>query len=531
MDTRPWTKYYPHGAEAKLDYSGQRLTALLDHAIERFPHRTGLTSLDTAWSIERLGTESHDMARMFRDAGVSNGERVAILLPNMPEYVAALFGTWYAGGTVVQVNPAYVAPEIARILEHSTPVVLVTTAEQLAKLDEANISIDAAVCLVGSNSEPEIHRPTPDPGKGLRRHATDQCREIAVLQYTGGTTGLPKAVMLTHENLLCNIEQRLRVTFKAIAVPKEAKVINTLPMCHVYGLTCVTLTSIVTGMNQLIVPRFNARTVLELIRKEEPFAFYGVPTMYAAFLREPDLEQFGLNKVGVFNAAGAPMSPAHLEQFEARTGSIVFSGYGISEASPTTHTYPGYLPRRDGSSGIPVPYTDVRVVQEKNDLLIDVKTGEVGELAIRGPQVMKGYWNEPELTRKTLRAGWLMTGDLVKTDEDGFLYVVGREKDVIVASGYNVYPAEVERVICVLNGIAEVCVIGIQHDYRGETVKAYIVPTPGAALDIDAIIAHCRKELAPFKVPTAVEIVDSLPRTAVGKIDKRALALAHSRSN
>ncbi|NYT26027.1 long-chain fatty acid--CoA ligase [Alcaligenaceae bacterium] len=529
MKARPWTKFYPPSAQAPLDFSGRRLPEMLASAATRFGDAPALTAGAVKWSFLRLRREALAYAGLFREAGVAGGARVAILLPNMPEYVAALFGAWLAEGTVVQVNPAYVAPEIQRILAHAGARVLVTTGDQIEKLRADGQPLGLTVFQV---DEAEGLRRVQGPcGVPYEERAAwpDQSADLALLQYTGGTTGLPKAVMLTHENMLCNVEQRLRVTLGPIEVPADAKVVNTLPMSHVYGLTCVTLTSVRIGMNQLIVPRFQARSVLELIRDERPFVFYGVPTMYAAFLREADLEDFRLDRVAIYNSAGAPMPPAHWEQFQARVGAQVLSGFGISEASPSTHTYPGFIPRRQGSSGIPVPFTDVRVVRAEGGGLMDVPVGEVGELAIRGPQVMKGYWKDPELTREALRDGWLMTGDLVRVDEDGYLYVVGREKDVIVASGYNVYPAEIERVIGAMPGVAEVAVVGAPHEYRGETVKAVIVPQPGAAVSREEVIARCRAELAPFKVPAILEMVNELPRTAVGKIDKRALA--HPASN
>jgi len=426
----------------------------------------------------------------------------------------------------VQVNAAYVAVEIKRILEHSGPSLLVTTSDQLAKMREGGLSLGIPVYLVSEGVEPALHLPANHGTDEQQTDWPDQSAEIAVLQYTGGTTGLPKAVMLTHENILSNIEQRLRLTFRTLEVPAGAKVINTLPMCHVFGLTCVTLGAISIGMNQLIVPRFQVRTVLELIRNAKPFAFFGVPTMYAAFLREADLEEFGLDRVTVFNSAGAPMPPAQLAQFEKRVGARVLDGFGISEASPSTHTNPPFLQRRDGSSGIPLPFTEARTVEVGSEL-VDVPPGETGELAVRGPQVMKGYWGDPELTARTLRDGWLLTGDLARIDEDGYLHIVGRCKDVIVASGYNVYPAEIERVIGQVDGVAEVAVVGIQDEYRGETVKAAIVPAGRATVDLEAVIARCRAELAPFKVPTILEILEELPRTAVGKIDRRRLSLSN----
>lgn len=522
ITTHPWESLYPAGALDDLGVAGRRLPDLLMKAVASFATRIALSTPGIAWTFAELAERSRQLATLLVNAKVAPGGRVAILLPNMPDYVAAMFATWQVDATVVQVNPAYVATEIKRILDHAQPTVLVTTAKQMVKMAAAGIGVDCAVCRVGEADGPLLNQAVIGP-LATAQTAPHQSADIAVLQYTGGTTGLPKAVMLTHQNILSNIEQRLRLTFRAINVPPDAKVVNTLPMCHVYGMTCVTLTGIAIGMHQLIVPRFQVRTVLKLIRDEQPFAFFGVPTMYAAFLREADLEAFNLDKVKMFNSAGAPMPPVQLAQFESRVATKVLDGFGMSETSPCTHTNPPFLARRAGSSGIPVPFTEVRLL-EPGAGLVEVAPGEAGELAIRGPQVMQGYWGDPELTATTLRDGWLLSGDLAKVDADGFLYIVGRLKEVIVASGYNVYPAEIERVIAQVDGVAEVAVVGIPDDYRGETVKAVIVAARGTKVDPDAVIARCRADLAPFKVPTVLEFLDELPKTAVGKIDKRRLA-------
>jgi long-chain acyl-CoA synthetase len=524
MSNKSWIKYYPLGALEPLDVANKKLTELLDDASKNYGDRVALTSPTSSWTFERLETEAKLLATVFKKAGISDGYRVAIYMPNMPEYVAALFATWMVGGTVVQVNSAYVTAEVTRILEHSGVSLLVTTSEQMRKLEVDASNLDCNVCLLDEGGSPKVV--LNDCSHAVSHDFPDASSDIAVLQYTGGTTGLPKAVMLTHSNILSNIEQRLRLTFKAFTVPAGAKVVNTLPMCHVFGLTCVTLMSVAMGMTQLIVPRFHARTVLELIRDTKPFAFFGVPTMYTAFLREEDLESFGLDQVTIFNSSGAQIPHAHLTQFESRVGSKILDGFGMSESSPTTHTNPPFLHRRIGSAGIPVPFTEARIVVVGDDL-VDVPPGQSGELAIKGPQVMKGYWNEPVLTAQVLKDGWLLTGDTATIDEDGYLYIVGRLKEVIVASGYNIYPAEIERVIGQIEGVAEVAVIGVPDDYRGETVKAVLVPNPGTNINKDNVIARCRAELAPFKVPTILEVVDMLPRTAVGKTDKRQLLLAH----
>lgn len=518
METHPWTRFYPPDALEPLAPDHQRLTDLLSQAVERHGDEDAVTLDNTTWTFLRLEEESRQVAESLEAMGVAGGDRVAIMLPNLPDYVAALFAVWRLGATVVQINPAYVGPEVARILEHSQAWAVITTAHlertgviSVRDADIPRFLVDERTILMGT------HR-TSRPASAVDRGPS----EIALLQYTGGTTGEPKAAMLTHRNVLANIDQRLRLTFATLDLPAGAKVVNTLPMAHVFGLTCVTLTCVRLGLNQLIVPRFDPREVLDLIRRERPFAFFGVPTMYAAFLRQNDLEEAGFGNVSLVNSAGAPMPPAQLARFESRTGARVLDGFGMTEASPTTHTNPPYLDRRPGSCGIPVPHTDVRIVRGRDDLT-PLPHGSTGELAVRGPQVMHGYFAAPESTTDALVDGWLLSGDLATMDEDGYLYIVGRSKDVIVASGFNVYPAEVEAVIGQIPGVAEVAVVGRPHDYRGETVHAVVVTDERTALTVEEIRARCRVELAPFKVPTDVEFRDQLPRTAVGKIDKRGL--------
>lgn len=523
MESRPWTKFYPPNALAPLELKFNKLSEIPSYVGEKFGNKPALTFGKQIWSFLQLKEDVCVLAKKLRKSGVTPGARVAILLPNLPEYIVALFAIWSVDATAVQINSAYVAAEIERILEHSGPLALITNSEQITKLKQESIILCATLFEVQNGQFSRVSEPRGTP-YAERSSWPDQSTDIALLQYTGGTMGFPKSVMLTHKNILSNIEQRLRVTLNAVEIPENASVINTLPMCHVYGLTCVALSSVFIGMNQVIIPRFSARPVLQTIKTERPFVFYGVPTMYAAFLREPDLESFGLDKVRIFNSAGASMPQAHSKEFHARTGAHVLSGFGITEASPSTHTYPDYIPRREGSSGIPIPYTDVRVVRTINNVLIDVPTGEVGELLVRGPQIMRGYWSDPKSTREALRSGWLHTGDLVRVDQDGYLYVIGREKDVIIASGYNVYPVEIERVIGAIPNVAEVAVVGVADEYRGETVKAFVVAVPGSSLVINEIYAQCKRNLSPIKVPSLIEIVDDLPRTAVGKIDKRALA-------
>jgi long-chain acyl-CoA synthetase len=524
MTIRPWERLYPPRALADLDVEGKTLPSLLIEAIARTPDATAITYEGKRWSFQQVGWLVQHLARRLMAEGLQRADRVAIMLPNCPEYVIGLFATWTAGGTVVQINPRYVRGEAEQILLDAGAVVLITTpdiADRLGDVASTRHTLLVDKDPVKSESALLTALFAPEDDEPVRLEAA---AEIAVIQYTGGTTGAPKGVSLSHRNILSNIEQRLRLTFDTLDVPADASVVNVLPMSHVYGLTCVTLMAVRTGMNQLVLSRFDAQQVLETIRDEAPFAFSGVPTMYAGFLRRSDLAGYGLDRVAVFNSAGAGLPAAQVTEFEQRTGARIVDGFGISEASPTTHANPLYLERRLGSAGIPLPFTDTKIVDSTTVSLQPLPTGEVGELCVRGPQVMEGYWRRPDLTAETLRDGWLLTGDLARIDDDGYVYIVGRLKDVIIASGLNVYPAEVEQVISRIPGVAEVAVVGVPDDYRGETIKACVVLRAGAQLAAEEIVAHCNKHLARFKIPRLIEFRAELPRTPVGKIDRLYLS-------
>lgn len=520
-ELKPWYKYYPENALEYIDVKGRKLQDLLYKAEKQHPEKVAIICQDKEWSYSTLNFESQKIVYELHNSGIKSGDRVAIHLNNCPEYLSAMFGTWISGGTVVHVNSAYVPNEVARIIKHAEPRVFITTSALLETLNKAGIFLDIDIYLVDDKEfcikkSTNIFQCSPEA-------QSYQSEQIAVLQYTGGTTGEPKAVMLSHENLLSNIEQRLRVTLRCLDVPSDATIVNTLPICHIYGLTSVTLSSIASGLTQLLVPRFEVNTVLELIKKYKPFAFYGVPTMYAAFLKQPNLETFNLEYIKSFTSAGAPMPEAQKAQFEARVNGRIFDGFGISEASPSVFINPMFYPKRIGSSGIPVPFTEARIVKNVDGVLEDVPHGESGELIIKGPQVMMGYWKDKELTEKTILDGWLLTGDTAILDKEGFVYIVGRIKDVIVASGYNIYPAEIEQIIVKFEDISEASVIGVPDPYRGETVKAIFVAHHERKVNIEALKSYCKQHLAPFKVPTLFEQIDELPRTAVGKVDKKKL--------
>src|SRR5699024_738840 len=343
--------------------------------------------------------------------------------------------------------------------------------------------------------------------------------DLALLQYTGGTTGHPKGVMLTHYNLVSNVqmcESWLYQTERG----KEI-VLGVLPFFHVYGMTTVMNMAIMQGSKMILLPKFDPEEVLKSIHKLKPTLFPGAPTVYVGLLNHPKLNKYDLSSI-VASISGSSALPIEVqEQFERETGGRIVEGYGLTETSPVTHANFVWHKRINGSIGVPWPDTEAMIVEM--DTLNKLKTGEIGEIAVRGPQVMMGYWNDEEETEEVLRDGWLLTGDLGYVDEEGFFYVVDRKSDMIIAGGFNIYPREIEEVLYEHPAVGEAIVAGIPDQYRGETVKAYIVVKKGLKVTKKELDDFCREHLAAFKVPRFYEFKDELPKTAVGKILRRQL--------
>ncbi|HKH39360.1 MAG TPA: AMP-binding protein, partial [Rubrobacter sp.] len=352
----------------------------------------------------------------------------------------------------------------------------------------------------------------------------DPAEDVAALQYAGGTTGVSKGAMLTHRNLVANVRQTIDVFVRDPAQFTGRKCVGALPFFHIYGLTCVMLFGIKLGIEQVLLPRFEVQEALAVFENHRPMMFSGVATMYMALLASgADLRKHHLHDVQIFNSGGSAL-PVNLKRsFEEKVGKPLFEGYGLSEASPVTHNNPPFLGRgREGSIGIPIPSTEARIVDVETGET-EMPIGESGELIIKGPQVMKGYFNMPQETAETLKDGWLYTGDVASMDESGYFYIVDRKKDMIVASGYNVYPREIEEVLFQHPDAAEAVAIGVSDEYRGEAVKAFIVKRSGASTTEEDVLAFCKERLSAYKTPKAVEFREELPKSAVGKLLRRVL--------
>jgi long-chain acyl-CoA synthetase len=358
---------------------------------------------------------------------------------------------------------------------------------------------------------------SPNPPTGF----IDPEEDLAALQYTGGTTGLPKGVMLTHRNLLANVLQCVMWAREFTERGKDVY-LSVIPFFHSYGQTVAMNTAIANGAAMILIPQFEINMLLQAIQKYQPNFFPGVPTLYVAILNHPEALAYGVDRIKLCNSGSAPLPIEVHHKFSEISGGLFCEGYGLSEASPVTHSNPIMGLKKVGSIGIPFPDTDAKIV--------DVDTGteelgvnEAGELIIKGPQVMKGYWEKPEETAITLKDGWLYTGDIGTMDEDGYFYIVDRKKDMIIAGGFNIYPREVDEVLYEHPKVAEAVAVGIPDEYRGETVKAYVVLKPGQEATEEEIIAFCRERLASYKAPRVVEFRAELPKTMVGKVLRREL--------
>ncbi len=548
MTQQPWLKEYPAEVPHSYDYPKHNLACFLEEAAAEYPNTIALEFLGKKITYDELLSQSRCFANALLDLGVRKGDRVAVMLPNCPQAVIAYFGILMTGGVVVMTNPLYVPRELEHQLADSGSRIIVTLDLLLNRVRQATAKRPLERIIVTSIRD---YLPFPKNvlyglkqkkdgtavkvgydeqvlsfGELLGRHPAvpvlaevDAERELALVQYTGGTTGLAKGVMLTHYNLVANTIQT-RLWCYRTDNGKE-RMLAALPFFHMFGLTVLLNLGVYAANTLVLLPRFEVDQVLKTIHKKKPTQFPGAPTMYIAIINHPEVRKYDFSSINFCISGAAPLPLYVQESFEELTGGKLIEGYGLTEASPVTHANNIWERRKNGSIGIPFPDTEARFVDP--DTFEDVPIGQIGELAIRGPQVMQGYWNRPDETAKVLRDGWLLTGDLGKIDEEGYCYIVDRRKDVIIAGGYNVYPREVEEVLYEHPDIEEASVAGVPDPYRGETVKAFIVLRSGAARDKEALERWCREKLAAYKVPKQIEFRDTLPKTMSGKVLRRKL--------
>ena len=526
MTTKSWHAHYPESFETEVPAIDFSIPDMLKQTASTYPEHPCISFYQKRMTYRELQDAVTLFSSSLQHIGTKKGDRVAIMLPNCPQYVISYYGILTTGGIVTQVNPMSVERELIHLLNDSgakTIVVLDRFYPMIQSIQkETKVKTIIVVSFQGK-------KPVSDytfeeflkVGDGSNSSISIHPEDVAVLQYTGGTTGVSKGVMLTHRNILSNVMQS-QLFFKENIQTGKERSLSVIPFFHVFGMNSCMNLSIYSANEMILLPRFELSEVLSTIKREKPTLFPGVPTMYVAITNHPSAEEYGIHSIKLCNSGSAPMPVELLNQFEKKTGAKILEGYGLSEASPTTHCNPAFAERKPGTVGIGLPSTDYKVVDLATGMK-EVPPGDIGELIIKGPQVMKGYWNLPEETANALRDGWLYTGDIARMDDEGYVSIVDRKKDMIIASGYNVYPREVEEVIYEHPGVQEAVVIGVPDSYRGETVKAVIVLKAGEKVSEQELIRFCQENMSSFKVPRIIEFRDELPKTSVGKILRRAL--------
>jgi long-chain acyl-CoA synthetase len=542
-----------------MTYPTTTLPQLLEQTAAKSPGAPALIYFGTTISYEQLQDHVNRLAAGLQALGVKKGDRVALIMPNCPQFVISYFGALRAGAIVTATSSMYTAREVSHQWNNAGVKVVIAdrrlfsvvkaalphlaTAPQIVLTGVRQYCshlfrrLDSSLDTTPGAKRPEAaesasHGPARTSDSGI--HRWDKLlaisrtpspdgltpSDIACLQYTGGTTGTAKGAMLTHANLVINACQA--TNWLTLGRGRAEVMVAALPLFHIYAMTCVMISSVLAGGSVVILPRFELRAALNVIRRYHPTIFHGVPTMYVAFNTAAHVERYGFSSLRICMSGGAPLPVEVREKFEALTGGRLVEGYGLTETSPVTHINPPAGSPKVGSIGLPLADTEARIVDLETGLR-ELAVGEVGEIVIRGPQVMQGYWNQPEETALVLHDGWLHTGDVARKDADGYYYIVDRKKDIIIAGGYNIYPREVEEVLWEFPRILEAAVIGVPDAYRGETVKAFVVLQPGTSATADEIIAFCRERLATYKVPRQVVFRDSLPKSGVGKYLRSAL--------
>jgi long-chain acyl-CoA synthetase len=545
----PWLDNYPPGVPEHVELPRASLAGLLDDAARDFPHAPALHFEGRTISYAQLAQQVRRFSGVLADLGVGRGTKVGLILPNCPQAVVALFGALRLGATVVQNNPLYTERELRHQLADAGVEVLVCldlVYDRVKALRSGTVIREVIVTSV-LDELPGVKRVlAPFTKKGKAASASvgkdepvrrwrevlgattaipepaevDADHDLALLQYTGGTTGVSKGVMLTHANLRANVEQ-VRAWFPD-ADPGREVMMAVLPFFHVYGLTVCLLLGLRIGAALVLLPRFDLDGVMSAVDKYRPTLLPGVPTMYVAINKAVETGGHDLSSIKACLSGAAPLPLEVAERFERFSGGRLVEGYGLSESSPVAIANPIYGKRKAGTIGMPIPDTLARIADPSQPERT-MPVGEPGELALAGPQVMLGYWNRPDETAQVLRDGWLLTGDMAVMDEEGYFSIVDRKKDLIIAGGYNVYPREVEEILCEHPKVLEVAVAGVPDSYRGEIVKAFVVLRSGEQATVEEIREFAKGRLAGYKVPRSVEFRDDLPKTLIGKVLRRAL--------
>lgn len=543
-----WSTEYRHPAAWDQSFAPLSLPAMLADSVARRGEAPMLDFMGRRFSYAEVADGVARVARGLQQRGIGKGSRVGLFLPNVPHYVAAYYGALAAGATVVNFSPLYTVAELEAQVEDSGTDTLFTISASallptaLAVLDGSSLKrlvvgsiaggLPAAKSILYRLFRRKETAAVPDDPRIIRFSALtdndarpdpvaiDPEGDVALIQYTGGTTGTPKGAMLTHQNLTANARQ-----VNAIDPDRDAddRILGVLPFFHVFANTCVLNRTVLNGGMIAMLPRFDAKQALQTITRTKATALPGVPTMYQALLDHPDLAKTDFSSLRVCISGGAPMPAELREKFVAATGASLVEGYGLTESAGVVATNPYEGPVKAGTIGQPIPATHIRLL-DKEDPAKDAPEGEPGELAVRGPQIMRGYWNRPDADQDSFTAdGWLRTGDVATIDADGYIRIVDRLKDMIAVGGFKVYPSEIEHKLYQHPAVKEAIVLGVPDPYRGEHPKAFVTLEEGYDVSGDALAAWLNPQLGKHERVSAVEVRDHLPKTMIGKLDRKAL--------
>lgn len=551
METdKRWLNLYPDQIAKNVYYRADTLPQLLKNAASEYPTHKAIHFMGKEITFRSLYKKSLNLAAYLQSLGVEKGDRVALMLPNIPQTVIGFYAILHTGAIVVPINPLYQEKEIEFILKDTEAKAIITLDILYNRVKKVQPQTKMEHIIATSikdylpfpknliypfiqakeQGKPPVIKPSSNTHLftsamkkkhlKLKEVSLNFEEDIAIIQYTGGTTGFPKGAILTHQNLVSNTSMCRQWLYK-MEKGKE-RLLAIMPLFHVYGLMTVLVLSVMEIYKMILLPKFDATTALKTIHKQKPTVFPGAPTIYIGLLNHPDIEKYDLSSISGAISGSAPLPVELIEKFQQKTGGKIVEGYGLTETSPVTHV--NFLwdhEVKKGSIGVPWPGTDAAIFSLETGEPLPV--GEIGELGIKGPQVMKGYWKNEEETKKVLKDGWLLTGDLAYMDEEGFFYIVDRKKDIIIASGFNIYPREVEEVLYEHPAVVEASVVGVKDSYRGETVKAYVVLKEGVVVTEEELDQFMRNKIASFKVPRIYEFRKELPKTAIGKVLKRQL--------
>jgi len=545
MDERLWHKSYAPGVKKSLDYEKLTLSAALARSAKNFPDHIALNYMGKKITFKELDGLVNAFARVLKNMGIQKGDKVAVCLPNIPQVVIANYAIFRIGAVTVQNNPLYTERELQYQLNDSDSRIIITLTLLIPRMQkiQSGTKIEKIIgCHINSYLPFPKKQLFPFVKKGMYRKVEpaqdvfefkdliaaqppdpvedhSSWEALAALIYTGGTTGVSKGVMLSNSILSCNVQQ-FAGWFPDLKPGEETLVCN-YPVFHAAGFGTTNL-MIWQAWQHLMVPRPEPKINIELIKKYKPTFVPGVPTIFVGLLADPEFRKLDFSSIKGFFSGAAPLAAETIRDLKALTGSTMCEVYGSTETAPFATVTPWGGEVRPGTVGIPIPDTDVKIVDVDHPDR-ELETGREGEIAIKGPQIMTGYYKKPEETAQVLKDGWYLSGDIGKFDEDGYLSVVDRKKDMIIAGGYNIYPVELDDVLMGHPKILEACTIGIPHEYRGETVKAFIVVREGQVLTEEEVVAYCKENLAAYKVPKIIEFIAELPKSAVGKILRRKL--------